>query len=153
MPTGRLKLDEQLCFSIYAAGHAFTRFYRPLLGALDLTYPQYLVMLVLWEGDDIGVKAVGERLGLDSGTLTPLLKRLVSSGLVVKTQDAGDARQVRIGLTDKGRALRTTAESFPHRVLEAADCTRSELVFLREALFDLRRRLDEVTAEDAATAA
>lgn len=146
MPTARLKLEDQLCFSIYAAGHAFTRFYRPLLGALKLTYPQYLVMLVVWETEGLGVKAIGGRLGLDSGTLTPLLKRLESAGLLAKSRDMADERQVKIALTEKGRTLKQVAENFPHRVLEASDCTRSELNFLREALFDLRHRLDQVAS-------
>src|SRR3569623_1336135 len=83
-----MKLDDQLCFSIYAASHAFTRFYKPLLGPLGLTYPQYLVLLTLWEGDGLPLKAIGERLGLDSGTLTPLLRRMDEAGLLTRARDA-----------------------------------------------------------------
>ncbi|HWU17783.1 MAG TPA: MarR family transcriptional regulator, partial [Devosia sp.] len=108
-----------LCFAVYAAGHAFNRFYKPRLDALGLTYPQYLVFLVLWEGDDLTVKALGERLLLDSGTITPLLKRLEARGLVVRRRDAEDERQVRVLLTDAGRALREQALSIPLAVGKA----------------------------------
>ena len=84
-----LRLDDQLCFSIYAASHAFTRFYKPRLDALDLTYPQYLVFLVLWEEDGLTVKALGDRLFLDSGTITPLVKRLEARGLLMRKRDEG----------------------------------------------------------------
>lgn len=90
------KLEEQLCFAVYLAGHAFTRMYRTVLADLGLTYPQYLVMLVLWECDGLSVKAVGERLMLDSGTLTPLLKRLEAAGLIVRERSRQDERQVRL---------------------------------------------------------
>ena len=136
-----LKLDSMLCFAVYAAGHAFNRFYKPRLDALGLTYPQYLVFLVLWEGDDLTVKALGERLLLDSGTITPLLKRLEARGLVVRRRDAEDERQVRVLLTDAGRALREQALSIPLAVGtasglggEGADALRRELVSLRERL-------------------
>ena len=136
-----LKLDSMLCFAVYAAGHAFNRFYKPRLDALGLTYPQYLVFLVLWEGDDLTVKALGERLLLDSGTITPLLKRLEARGLVVRRRDAEDERQVRVLLTDAGKALREQALSIPLAVgkasglgWEGADALRRELVSLRERL-------------------
>ena len=136
-----LKLDSMLCFAVYAAGHAVNRFYKPRLDALGLTYPQYLVFLVLWEGDDLTVKALGERLLLDLGTITPLLKRLEARGLVVRRRDAEDERQVRVLLTDAGRALREQALSIPLAVgkasglgWEGADALRRELVSLRERL-------------------
>src|SRR5919107_6422216 len=100
------KLSDELCFATYAAAQAFNRVYKPLLDPLGLTYPQYLVLLVLWEGDNIPVKEIGQRLFLDSGTLTPLLKRLQAAGIVERTRDAEDERQVRITLTQKGRDLR-----------------------------------------------
>ena len=100
-----LRLDNQVCFAIYSTAHAFNRVYKPLLDRLGLTYPQYLVMLVLWERDDIAVKEIGERLYLDSGTLTPLLKRLEAADLVKRTRSTADERQVLIALTAKGRAL------------------------------------------------
>ena len=98
-----LKLDRQLCFAVYAAEHAFTRFYKPRLEKLGITYPQYLVMLVLWEEDGLTVKQIGDRLFLDSGTLTPVLKRLEGAALVVRRRDDKDERQVRVRLTEMGR--------------------------------------------------
>ena len=97
-----LRLDNQICFAVYSAAHAFNRVYKPLLDRLGLTYPQYLVMLVLWERDGVPVKEIGERLFLDSGTLTPLLKRLEQAGLIKRTRSTEDERQVLIGLTVAG---------------------------------------------------
>ncbi len=107
------KLEEQLCFAVYLAGHAFNRMYRSVLAELGLTYPQYLVMLVLWECDGLSVKAVGERLMLDSGTLTPLLKRLEAAGLIVRKRSRQDERQVRLLLTEAGEALREKGRCVP----------------------------------------
>lgn len=101
-----LKLDNQLCFALYAASNAMTRLYRDLLEPHGLTYPQYLVMLVLWEQDGLGVKDIGARLHLDSGTLTPMLKRMAEAGLITRSRSAEDERQVAIELTAKGRALK-----------------------------------------------
>ena len=106
-------LEEQLCFAVYSASHAFTRAYRPLLDPLGLTYPQYLVLLVLWERDGLRVKEIGARLYLDSGTLTPLLKRLELGGYVRRVRDTNDERQVSIMLTPAGRALEAKALSIP----------------------------------------
>lgn len=139
MPT----IDQMLCFAVYAAGHAFTRFYKPRLDALELTYPQYLVFLVLWENDDLTVKALGERLFLDSGTITPLVKRLEARGLVVRRRDDDDERQVRIRLTAEGRALKAKAESVPLAVAEGVGGTREDADRMREELLALRKRLDE----------
>jgi MarR family transcriptional regulator, organic hydroperoxide resistance regulator len=133
-----LKLDDQLCFSIYAASHAFTRFYKPLLGPLGLTYPQYLVLLTLWEADGLPLKAIGDRLGLDSGTLTPLLKRMDEAGLVTRSRDAADERIVRVRLAPKGRRIEAKAASFPQQIGEAASCSAGELNALRKLLFRLR---------------
>jgi DNA-binding MarR family transcriptional regulator len=108
-----LQLDNQVCFALYSASLAMTKLYKPLLEDIGLTYPQYLVMLVLWEGDQLMVSELGERLYLDSGTLTPLLKRLESAGLLTRLRDAQDERRVRIALTDAGRALRSAAEKSP----------------------------------------
>jgi len=112
-----LRLDQQLCFPLYAASNLMTRLYRPLLDELGLTYPQYLAMLVLWEASPSTVSALGERLLLDSGTLTPLLKRLESAGLVCRTRDAADERRVLVSLTAEGLALRSRAEGVPHRLV------------------------------------
>ena len=108
-----LKLDNQLCFAVYSASLAMTRLYKPLLEKLGLTYPQYLVLLVLWERDGLTVSELGERLSLDSGTLTPLLKRLEALGLVERTRSTDDERVVHIHLTASGRRLRAKAEGVP----------------------------------------
>lgn len=139
---GALALDNQLCFAVYAASHAFARTYRPLLEPLGLTYPQYLVMLVLWERDGIGVKAIGNRLGLDSGTLTPLLKRLAAAGLVSRARDGDDERQVRVTLTDTGRALRAQAAGLPHLIGGRLGLDVAELKRLRREIDGLRLSLD-----------
>lgn len=107
------RLEEQLCFAVYQTGHAFTRLYRSILADLGLTYPQYLVMLVLWDCDGLTVKAVGERLSLDSGTLTPLLKRLEASGLIRRERSREDERQVLLYLTEAGEALREKGVCVP----------------------------------------
>src|SRR4051812_31569207 len=112
-----LRLDNQLCFAVYAAAHAFNATYKPLLEPLGLTYPQYLVMLVLWQEDRLTVSRLGDRLGLDSGTLTPLLKRLETAGLVSRLRDAADERQVRITLTAGGRTLKQKAKRIPRELL------------------------------------
>lgn len=112
-----LRLDQQLCFPLYAASNLMTRLYRPLLDELGLTYPQYLAMLALWEASPSTVSALGERLLLDSGTLTPLLKRLEGAGLVCRTRDTADERRVLVSLTAEGLALRNRAESVPQRLL------------------------------------
>ena len=137
-----LKLDSMLCFAVYAAGHAFTRFYKTRLDALGLTYPQYLVFLVLWEADGLTVKALGEKLFLDSGTITPLLKRLEARSLVRRQRDSEDERLVRIFLTDEGRALREQALAVPLEVGKALGGKPEDGAHLREALHLLRERLD-----------
>jgi MarR family transcriptional regulator, organic hydroperoxide resistance regulator len=111
------RLDNQICFAVYSAAHAFNRVYKPLLDRLGLTYPQYLVMLVLWERDDVPVKDIGEKLFLDSGTLTPLLKRLEAAHLVKRTRSREDERQVLIALTPQGHALKEKARAVPQSIL------------------------------------
>ena len=138
-----LSLDHQLCFAVYAAAHAFNRFYKPLLGPLGLTYPQYLVLLVLWEKDGQTVSGIGERLMLDSGTLTPLLKRLEAAGFVTRARSERDERQVLVRLTDAGKALQATAEGFPEMILDASDCAATDLGRLRSQLAALRENLDK----------
>lgn len=142
-----LKLDNQICFAVYSTAHAFNRIYKPLLDQLGLTYPQYLVMLVLWERDDVPVKAIGERLFLDSGTLTPLLKRLEVAGLVRRTRSAEDERQVLIALTPRGHDLRDKAKVVPHGVLAASACSVDELVSMKDQLVALRDRLNAALGE------
>ena len=118
-----LKLDNQLCFAVYSTSLAMTRLYKPLLDKLGLTYPQYLVMLALWEQDGPMVSVLGERLSLDSGTLTPLLKRLEASGLVARVRDVADERRVHITLTAAGRRLKAKAASVPACLLAASECS------------------------------
>lgn len=139
-------LDEQLCFAVYSAANAMTRAYRPLLDALGLTYPQYLVMMVLWERDGLGVSELGERLHLDSGTLTPLLKRLEQAGHVQRTRSADDERRVEVTLTPAGRALRAKAGDLPVRMARLTGCSVAELRSLRAQLLRLR---DAVAAAGA----
>ena len=136
-----LKLDLQVCFALYSAQLAMSKVYRKLLKALGLTYPQYLVMMVLWEQDRLSVSEIGERLFLDSATLTPLLKRLEASGLVVRQRSRPDERHVEVTLTDAGRALRKQAETVPEAVLCASQCSPEALVGLRDELHALRVRL------------
>lgn len=139
--TSRLQLDNQLCFALYSANLAMHKLYRGLLERLDLTYPQYLVMLVLWEGDGLTVSEIGQRLNLDSATLTPLLKRLEGAELLTRTRSAQDERQVIISLTRSGRSLRNKAESIPEQVFCAAACELDELVQLKHQLEKLRGNL------------
>jgi DNA-binding MarR family transcriptional regulator len=141
-----LKLDAQLCFSLYAASRAMTAAYGPLLAPLGLTYPQYLVLLVLWEADDVSVKSVGDRLELDSGTLTPLLKKLEAQGLVLRTRDAGDARVVRVTLTAAGRALKKKAQGVPPQILCHTGLDLPGLARLRKAVTTLTRTVREANA-------
>ena len=141
-----LRLGQQLCFAVYSASHALTRFYRPLLAELGVTYPQYLALLALWEEDGLTVTAIGDRLLLDSGTVTPVLKRLEALGLVTRSRSTTDERQVLVRLTAHGRELRRIAEGFPARILAAADCSGEEFETLREALSALRLNLDGATA-------
>lgn len=129
-----LDLDKQVCFALYSASRSLTALYRPLLGPLGLTYPQYLVMLVLWERGDISVKCLGEALMLDSGTLSPLLKRLESAGLVTRRRDPADERSVVISLTPSGAALQTRATSIPRTIVQATGIPLRELLQLRDTL-------------------
>lgn len=143
-----LWLDNQVCFALYSTSLAMTKLYKPLLDAIGLTYPQYLVMLVLWEQDGPTVSELGERLFLDSGTLTPLLKRLASQGLVTRTRDADDERVVRIALTAAGRALRRRAVDVPRQMLCHMALDLPELARLRAQLTDLGDRLRGAASQE-----
>ena len=136
-----LQLDNQLCFALYSTSLAMTRLYKPLLGELGITYPQYLALLVLWEQDGLTVSALGERLFLDSGTLTPLLKRLESTGLVTRLRAVQDERRVHISLTAAGRRLKSGAAKIPGCILSATQCSLPELVALTSQMQSLRQRL------------
>ena len=129
-----LRLNRQVCFAMYSASRAATAAYRPMLEELGLTYPQYLAMLVLWEAEPRSVRELGEELGLDSGTLSPLLKRLEALGLVQRRRSAEDERRVEIFLTDAGAALSAKAAGIPQRLADAAGLTPAELDQLRETL-------------------
>ncbi|MDP4532375.1 MarR family transcriptional regulator [Marinobacter salarius] len=133
-----LALDNQLCFALYAANRAITARYRPLLAELNLTYPQYLVMLVLWEagenGQTVRVSDLGKRLRLDSGTLTPLLKRLAERDLVTRLRDTTDERVVTVAPTEKGSAMRQQARDIPGRLLCGTGIDHERIVELREEL-------------------
>lgn len=134
-------LDGQLCFALYSANLAMHKIYRKVLADLALTYPQYLVMLVLWERDGLAVSELGARLYLDSATLTPLLKRLQASGLVTRTRGATDERQVLISLTPAGRALQDRARSVPQGAFCATGCSPEQLQTLKRELEALRANL------------
>lgn len=136
-----LRLDEQLCFALYAASRAVTQAYQPFLAPLNLTYPQYLVMLVLWEADGLTVKAIGEKLLLDSGTLTPLLKRLETAGYISRQRSSLDERQVLIRLNDSGRNLRGQALAMRQQMQCRFAGPLQQAGGLREALQGLLRQL------------
>jgi DNA-binding MarR family transcriptional regulator len=136
------RLDDQLCFAIYRAGQAMNRAYKDLLAPLGLTYPQYLVMLVLWEHGEIAVKDIGARLGLDSGTLTPLLKRMERGGFVHRRRDEADERIVRVSVTTAGQGLRDLACRVMDGVIERAKLSLQDVEQLRDSLIDLKSNLD-----------
>jgi MarR family transcriptional regulator, organic hydroperoxide resistance regulator len=136
-----LLLDNQLCFALYSTSLAMTRVYKPLLDEIGLTYPQYLAMLVLWEKDGLMVSELGERLYLDSGTLTPLLKRLESSGLIARIRAVEDERRVHITLTAAGRKLKVKAAKIPGCILSATHCSIPELMTLTQQVQALREQL------------
>jgi DNA-binding MarR family transcriptional regulator len=137
----QLKLDDFLCFAVYSAGHAFTRVYKPLLDRLGLTYPQYLVMVILWEEDKQTVGSLADRLFLESSTLTPLLKRLEAMDLVSRRRDQADERIVRIELTGPGRALREQARNVPDCIADASGLDSAELKQLQQQINALRESL------------
>ncbi|WP_428032648.1 MarR family winged helix-turn-helix transcriptional regulator [Ancylobacter sp.] len=138
-----LKLKDFLCFAVYSANHAFNRVYKPMLDRLGLTYPQYIAMVTLWSEDGMTVGQIGDRVLLETNTLTPLLKRLESAGLVRRVRDAVDERQVRVHLTEKGRALRLEAQRVP---AEMGVCLDHDSQELRELTSDLSRLRDRLLA-------
>lgn len=142
-----LPVGKQLCFAVYSASHAFTRAYRKLLEPLGLTYPQYLVMLVLWECDGMRVKEIGAKLFLDSGTLTPLLKRLENLGLVRRVRDARDERQVSIHLTAVGRNLEAKAVKIPADLICMTQLEMPAVAALMQSLGQMRDQLQAATDE------
>lgn len=141
-----LRLDKQLCFALYSASRAMTAAYRPLLDELGLTYPQYLAMLVLWEHGSATVGRLGSLLRLDSGTLSPLLKRLETQGLITRTRSAEDERAVSVALTPQGRALKARAEALPVTIACRAKLDTKRLGLLRDSLKALIADLDAAGA-------
>jgi MarR family transcriptional regulator, organic hydroperoxide resistance regulator len=134
-------LEDLVCFAVYSAGHAFNRVYKPLLDELGLTYPQYLVMVSLWDKNDQTVGELGELLFLESSTLTPLLKRLETVGYLTRSRDPSDERQVRIRLTNAGRALQKRARDIPRCILEATGLSIADLRQLQRDVSNLRQNL------------
>lgn len=144
-----LRVDQQICFSLHAASRAFNGVYRVVLKDLGLTYPQYLVMLVLWEHGTLPVKKLGEHLRLDSGTLSPLLKRLETAGLVRRERSARDERSVEVRPTEEGEAMRRRAVEVPRRILAATGFEIEEVRALSSRLHALTTALDKAAAEGA----
>ncbi|CAG9185158.1 MarR family winged helix-turn-helix transcriptional regulator [Cupriavidus pampae] len=142
-----LLLDQQLCFALYSSSLAMTKVYKPILSELGLTYPQYLVMMVLWEREKLSVSELGNRLSLDSGTLTPLLKRLESSSLVTRERDSMDERRVIVRLTDAGWQLRQRARGIPEKLLCATQCSVEEIQTLTLRLQELRSTLESARTD------
>lgn len=138
-----LRLDQQICFALYGAAHAFTRAYKPLLDPIGLTYPQYLVMMALWEKETSTVKALGEMLGLDSGTLSPLLKRLEHAGLITRKRGTVDERQVLVALTPKGANLKKEGVKIMAAIGSATGCGLEELVQIRDRVNALKDSLSK----------
>lgn len=143
--TGPVLLDQALCFAVYSAGLAFNRVYKPILEPLGLTYPQYLVMIALWEAEGQTVSELGQHLFLESNTLTPLLKRLEAAGYVSRARDKADERQVRVSLTEDGVALLKEASCVPEQVLAATGLSVDQLSALRASIAGLRDNLRTAT--------
>ncbi|WP_207458816.1 MarR family transcriptional regulator [Azospirillum sp. SYSU D00513] len=141
MTDDSLRLDEFLCFAIHSTAHAIHRASKPMLDGLGLTYPQYLVMVVLWAKDEQTVGRIGEKLFLESSTLTPLLKRLAAAGYVERARDSADERQVRVRLTEKGRELHKKANCIPDWVRDAFDGDVEEAQELKRRIVALRERV------------
>ncbi|NTJ63615.1 MarR family transcriptional regulator [Agrobacterium rhizogenes] len=137
-------LERQLCFAVYSTAHAFNRAYKPILDRVGLTYPQYLVMLVLWETSNLPVKTIGEKLDLDSGTLSPLLKRLEQAGLISRARDPKDERQVIISLTEKGIAMKCQLTTIMDAIGQATGCDMAEMANLRDRLQQLKVNLTTI---------
>ncbi|WP_079710177.1 MarR family winged helix-turn-helix transcriptional regulator [Paraliobacillus ryukyuensis] len=139
-----IKLEDQICFALYATTREMTKRYRPLLEELNITYPQYLVLLVLWEQDGITVKELGSRLYLDSGTLTPMLKRMADNDLIERKRSAEDERKVVVTLTETGKKAKEDAACIPARLLENVDAEPAEVEKLKETLMKMLKSLHEL---------
>jgi MarR family transcriptional regulator, organic hydroperoxide resistance regulator len=150
-PSPSVALDDQLCFALYAASRAVTARYRPMLDELGVTYPQYLVLMLLWEEDGQTVGQLGNRLALDSGTLSPLLKRLTAAGLVTRHRRADDERSVSVRLTDEGRALQAPACAISAQMIDALSLSSQQFAELKGQLRTITERV--ATTPEAAQAA
>lgn len=139
-----LRLDQQLCFPLYATSRAVTSLYRPFLDPLGITYPQYLVLLVLWEKDSLALKEIGEKLFLDSGTLTPLLKKMEEKGLVIRNRSENDERNLVITLTTRGRQMKNQAVCIPQKIFEESGLSAEKAMKLKSDLADLLAKLHSV---------
>jgi DNA-binding MarR family transcriptional regulator len=144
------RLDQQICFDLYTASRLVVQAYRPLLDDLGLTYPQYLVMMVLWERDGMSVSQIGARVQLDSGTLTPLLKRLEDSGVITRRRSPNDDRTVQNWLTAAGQKLRAKAARVPGELVCRLDLSSTELGELKRVLDKLLAKLEEAGSSSAA---
>ncbi|MDH6253165.1 DNA-binding MarR family transcriptional regulator [Chryseobacterium sp. H1D6B] len=138
-----LKLENQICFPLYAIAKEITGLYRPFLDELDITYPQYLVMMVLWENDALTVTNIGDKLFLDSGTLTPLLKRLEAKGFITRKRKKEDERVVQVFLTENGRNLKQTACSVPGKILEKINVQIEDLLELKESIHKILNKIQK----------
>jgi DNA-binding MarR family transcriptional regulator len=136
-------LDDLLCFAIYSTSLAMAKVYRPLLARLGVTYPQYLVLVVLWNRDQVTVSEIGHELFLDSATLTPLLKRMEAAGLIERARSARDERQVIVSLTEQGRKMQHEANAIMSGVLCASQCSQEEALALKDRLVALRDNLEK----------
>ncbi|HET6734702.1 MarR family winged helix-turn-helix transcriptional regulator [Mycobacterium sp.] len=145
-----LSLDRQLCFALYSASRAMTAAYRPILTELNLTYPQYLVLMALWEEDRVTVGRLGERLQLDSGTLSPLLKRLEANGLIRRERSTTDERLVEVALTPSGRRLERKAQCIPEQLFSSTGMTEREVADLRDAVHHLTDALNASVRKESA---
>jgi MarR family transcriptional regulator, organic hydroperoxide resistance regulator len=141
IPAPSVALDDQLCYALYSASRAVTARYRPMLDHLGLTYPQFLVLMTLWERDDQNVREISDRLDLDSGTMSPMLKRLDAAGLVTRERSAADERQVRVRLTDAGRALEQPACGVSARMIDALDLDVQQFAALKRQLEEITQRV------------
>ncbi|MDF2837813.1 MAG: transcriptional regulator, MarR family [Paenibacillus sp.] len=146
-PIESMKLENQICFAIYASSREITKLYRPLLQEIGLTYTQYVTMLALWEKDNVTVSELGNRLYLDSGTLTPLLKKLEAAGLVQRTRDKNDERSVLVTVTAEGEALREKAVDIPNQLVCKLDATPEEGIALLSQMHELLSRMKRYSAQ------
>lgn len=144
-----LKIENQLCFPLYACSREVIKQYKPYLDKMDLTYTQYVVMLALWEEKEMTVKALGDRLYLDSGTLTPLLKKLETKGYITRTRSRKDERNLLVGVTESGAALREVAMEIPRAIRQHTELTREEAEILYRLLYKILAHVDERNEREA----